>query len=288
MHTPRRTLAVAHSHTLQDQLGSLCYQYAPATIKAPHATACSAACDAPIITLINGYSRSHKDFKLWQRKLCAAGYGVLTLDNRGSGASSASRPFHFEQFVSDIQQLWQQLNIERSHVLGISMGGLIAQLLALHHPRSLLSLILVSTLAQPQYFTPLHPPKHPSQQPLWHPASRYFSPAFAQRYPLMVKMLEKELERHQDNPQLLKQLKYQREAFAQVSYAKLQSAKIHAPTLIIHGTQDCVIRPEAAHHLASLLPRSQLNLYAGSGHLLLAEQPQKLYEDVLQFIQNQP
>ena len=101
----------------------------------------------PWITMINGHTRSRSDFKLISRKLAAGNRRVLIFDNRGSGSTLALRPFSFEDFCQDVLELWQHLGIQKSSVLGISMGGFIAQGLAERTDR-IEKLILVSTAAK--------------------------------------------------------------------------------------------------------------------------------------------
>ena len=62
-------------------------------------------------------------------------FTVITFDNRGMGETGAgTRPFTVEQFAEDTAGLMDALGIESAHVFGISMGGFIAQELALRHP----------------------------------------------------------------------------------------------------------------------------------------------------------
>ena len=268
--------AKSHSHTLEDSLGKLFYHYTAPTTENATST----------LTLINGYLRTHSDFKIWRQKFSNAGYGVLTLDNRASGLSEVQKDFDFSEFSNDIKMLWQKLEIHNSHVLGISMGGIIAQFLACQQPQKLSSLILVSTLGTDQHFTPLQRPHPPHNTPLWHPVERYFSPTFAKKHPLMVNMLRSTLKRHEQDPQLLKQLHHQKKAFSEACYQNILHHHITCPTLIIHGSQDRVVRPEAARELSTLIQNSELKYYPDAGHLLLAENSPKLYTDALTFIES--
>ncbi|MCY4444459.1 MAG: alpha/beta hydrolase [Proteobacteria bacterium] len=241
------------------------------------------------ITFICGYSRSHKDFRLWQKKLAMTGYNVLLFDNRGSGLSKANQPFGFEQHTKDILCLWKHLGITHSAVIGFSMGGLIAQCLASHlhniSTRHISQLVLISTLPSSGYFSPLTGKTfHNPYAPLWHHLEKYFSQRFLKKHPHATQTLHKEVKRLSASTEDSQQLTYQRSAFQQASYKSIHHNHIAMPTLIIHGEDDRIIYPQAADTLHRLIPHTTLILYPQCGHLLLAEQPAKLYADISQFL----
>ena len=101
--------------------------------------------DGKIITLVNGHTRSSSDFRVLTRHAEQAGLGVLLLDNRASGKSSVEGPFTLLDMKDDILGIWNELGIEKSSVLGISMGGCIAQSIDILHPERIDRLVLVST-----------------------------------------------------------------------------------------------------------------------------------------------
>ena len=63
-----------------------------------------------------------------------AGFKVITLDNRAVGRSSVTSPFTLDDMCADVVAIWEHLEITSSALLGISMGGAVAQLLALDFP----------------------------------------------------------------------------------------------------------------------------------------------------------
>jgi pimeloyl-ACP methyl ester carboxylesterase len=83
------------------------------------------------ITLINGYTRPSSDFKLLGSFLAGEQKKVFCFDNRGCGQTEAVLDFSIEEIVGDVVDIWNSLGILQSDVLGISMGGLIAQRLAI-------------------------------------------------------------------------------------------------------------------------------------------------------------
>jgi pimeloyl-ACP methyl ester carboxylesterase len=87
--------------------------------------------------------------RLWGpavRRLLAAGYDVITFDNRGSGHSEAPwRPWSTRTMAADAVAVMDEIGVERAHVWGGSLGGMVAQEVALNHPGRVSTLILCST-----------------------------------------------------------------------------------------------------------------------------------------------
>ena len=82
--------------------------------------------------------------------LTAAGYDVICVDQRGHGQSSSPPgPYTIPQMANDIHKLIAQLKLDRTCVVGLSMGGRVAMRLALDHPQDVASLTLVSTKSEP-------------------------------------------------------------------------------------------------------------------------------------------
>lgn len=98
------------------------------------------------LLLIQGMSATHR---AWGRDFLAPleqSFECVVFDNRGMGLSGEARmPFSVAEMAGDVAALLEALEIERAHALGISMGGMIAQELALAHPERLLSLSLGAT-----------------------------------------------------------------------------------------------------------------------------------------------
>ena len=100
---------------------------------------------APIVTFSNSLSAT---LELWEFQMPAlrGGYRVLRYDTRGHGKSSApAGPYTMEMLTGDTVGLLDHLQIERTHFVGISMGGMIGQVLAVQHPQRLGKLVLCDT-----------------------------------------------------------------------------------------------------------------------------------------------
>ncbi len=100
---------------------------------------------APVVTLSHSLAT---DFSMWDLQVAVlkSGYRVLRYDTRGHGGTDAPEgPYTLEQLAEDAKALLQALGILKTHFMGISMGGMIGQVLALKDPGLLRSLILCDT-----------------------------------------------------------------------------------------------------------------------------------------------
>ncbi len=101
------------------------------------------------IVLIAGLGTEHKVYKPIIDDLSPR-YKVLAFDNRGVGRSDRpDAPYTIEMMANDTAALMKEVGIEKANVLGFSMGGKIAMVLALQHPEMVKSLVLTSTTARP-------------------------------------------------------------------------------------------------------------------------------------------
>jgi len=100
---------------------------------------------APVVTLSHSLAT---DLSMWDPQVAVlkSGYRVLRYDTRGHGGTDAPEgPYTLEQLAEDVRALLHALRIPKTHYMGISMGGMIAQVLALKNPGMLQSLILCDT-----------------------------------------------------------------------------------------------------------------------------------------------
>jgi 3-oxoadipate enol-lactonase len=107
--------------------------------------------DAPVVTLSNSLST---DLSMWdeQAPLLAHQYRLLRYDTRGHGNSEVTTaPYSMEQLADDIAGLLDSLGIKKTQFVGLSLGGMTAQMLALRRPQLISSLCLVATTCLPPY-----------------------------------------------------------------------------------------------------------------------------------------
>jgi pimeloyl-ACP methyl ester carboxylesterase len=109
----------------------------------------------PTLLLINGLGSQCINYdEQWCEKFAAHGYRVIRFDNRDTGLSSKLdlRPYALRDMAGDAVAVLDTANAERAHVMGVSMGGMIAQRLAIDHGDRLLSLTSVmSRTGEPEY-----------------------------------------------------------------------------------------------------------------------------------------
>lgn len=239
--------------------------------------------DVPVITLINGHMRTSSDFKMMTRHLVENGFRVLTLDNRGAGRSVAESEFDLDDMAADVVAIWDHLGIGQSHVLGISMGGMIAQWIAGHHEVRLRSLVLVSTCPNRDWIQ-----DHGSyawsddEQQVEQKLSGYFSKGFLSANRLLVAAMAKQMAKAAREGAFLEDSKRQMAAMKGFDATPIL-ARISAKVLVIHGSEDAIVPPAAAQLLAAAIRGASIRIFPGAGHLLLAERPKELYEVIAQF-----
>src|SRR5919109_1826498 len=103
---------------------------------------------APIITLSNSLA---SNLSMWdpQTSVLTSRYRVLRYDTRGHGGTDApAGPYSLDELTEDVRALLQALGITRTHFIGLSMGGMIGQIMALKYPQVLQSLVLCDTMSR--------------------------------------------------------------------------------------------------------------------------------------------
>ncbi|MCX6125281.1 MAG: alpha/beta hydrolase [Proteobacteria bacterium] len=236
----------------------------------------------PVVTLINGHTRSSSDFKLMARQLVAANLSCLVLDNRGSGKSSFSRPFTFEEMEEDVVAVWDHLNISTSSVLGISMGGFIAQGLAAKHQKRLHHLMLVSTAPGPDWINSTDGSWSNREGQIEAKLEAYFASGFVERNRLLFESMVRQTRLAINDGRFAENSKMQRDALR--GYQKCwRHSDILAKTMIVHGEEDRIVNIKASKELRQQIRGSELVSLPETGHLILAESPKKLYELALKW-----
>ena len=205
-------------------------------------------------------------------------YQTITFDNRGAGQSSTPPgPYRMRQFAADIVCLLNCLDLSQVFVLGLSMGGMIAQELALMAPDRIRAMVLGCTHCGGERRIP--PPAEVlarfvnneglTQEQIIDKNIPFF---FSSRC-LKTRPYEVELYRE---AQLLAPLQPEAAFHAQLAAIRGfnccdELPKIRIPTLIITGTEDLLVPGENARLLARCISGAELVEIAGAGHALHAE-----------------
>jgi 3-oxoadipate enol-lactonase len=101
----------------------------------------------PPLLLIHGIGADHDMWRQQIKTLPAAGYFVIVPDLRGHGQSGVPETFRIVDCARDLNDLLDALDIQQAHLIGVSMGGMVAQQFGLLYPQRALSLILVDSLS---------------------------------------------------------------------------------------------------------------------------------------------
>jgi 3-oxoadipate enol-lactonase len=214
-------------------------------------------------------------------------FQVVLLDNRGIGESEApAGPYTAAEMADDVVRVLDEAGIERAQVVGTSLGGMIAQELALRTER-VERLVLVCTT-----------PGGPSAAPMPKVTAQLIAEA-ASMEPLVA------LRRFVENAlapgapeELVERILAHRLRTAQPPAAWAAQAaagmsfdawdrlpELRAPTLVLHGTEDVVVDPANSTLLVERIPDARLEWFPGCGHLLFWEEPERFVALVGEFLE---
>lgn len=242
------------------------------------------------LLLIHGLAGTHG---VWGEPFLAgldATLESIAYDQRGIGASSPSEgPFSIADLADDAAAVLDALGLDRAHVFGTSMGGMVAQELALRHPGKVETLVLGCTYAG-------------------GPGSAITDRAVIGRYLDAVRSGDVELAvrtgfelnmapaaRERDRAyRTYRTLAFAAAAPREVIVEQARATATHdtsarlgqitAPTTIIHGDQDLMLDVSNAHQIAGLIPHARLEILAGAGHVFWMEEPERSAQLVVEAV----
>ena len=208
------------------------------------------------------------------RGLLARRFRVLSYDNRGIGESEIPPgPYTVAALAEDAAGVLDAAGVERAHVIGASLGGMAAQLLAAEQPERFERLVLVGTTpggagAYPLPQQTLALMAEAASLPPEVALRRFVENALAPGSPLVDEVFAYR-QQHPPDP-----AGWAAQAAAGASWdADGRLARIVAPTLVVAGTADAVVDPRNAQLLADAIPGAKLELVDGAGHLPFWERP---------------
>ena len=248
--------------------------------------------DGPALVLLMGIGYDSSLWTLQQVPVLCGRFRVVILDNRDAGRSSrADHPYTIADMADDVAGLLDALDIDRTHLLGLSMGSMIGMEFALRHADRLDRLVLAGPGAAPARsavdpiaiwnWVKAHDPSGEvfgGQQFTW-----LFSAAFLRN----KTAVQDTIALLASNPNPIEPEAYDRQAQAYLQFDALDRLDgIKAPTLIIVGEQDLLTPPWIAREVADRIPGAQLKIVTGDGssHLVPLERPDKFNQLVMDFL----
>jgi pimeloyl-ACP methyl ester carboxylesterase len=216
-------------------------------------------------------------------------YRVIIFDNRGAGRSECPRgDFSIELFADDTVALMDSLGIDRAHVLGYSMGGMVAQELVLRHPQRVGKLMLYATYCggSDSVF-----------------GDKEVLARLVDRSGTVDDLVERSMglmfsrDWIEDNRAVLDEFKRRyliaptpdhvaaRQFMATVNFdASDRISGIEKPTLVACGMEDILIPPQNSSLIASKIPDAELIAYPHAGHGFIWQDREQCLEDLADFL----
>ena len=241
------------------------------------------------VLLIMGFGGDHTAWA-FQMGAFSARHRVIAFDNRGVGQTeSPDHPYATRMMAADALGLMDLLGIDRAHVIGVSMGGMIAQELALKSPDRVRSLHLGCTFARPDaYMLALNAAWRDMRIGLGREATLrtlglwLFAPStYAERPDLVETLLQTALAN--PYPQSVTGFLRQGEAVAAHDTRDRLSA-IRCPTLVSVAEDDILVPPRFSREIAARIRGAELRLIPAAGHGYFLEQPDAFNALSLDFI----
>jgi 3-oxoadipate enol-lactonase len=214
---------------------------------------------------------------------------VISFDNRGVGRSEQPRgPYTLAQMAEDAIAVLDAANVATVSVYGISMGGMIAQELALRHPERVRALVLgASTPGGTRHTLPEHEvldflrrrPEMPTEEGVWASVPYTYSRATRERHAARI------------GEDVVQRLRFPPEPDgyrAQGGAARWHDTSgrlsaIRAPTLVLHGREDRIVPLANGRLLAESISGARLEVLEDAGHLYVTDAPEAA-RTVLRFL----
>ncbi|WP_415381875.1 alpha/beta fold hydrolase [Halosimplex sp. TS25] len=244
--------------------------------------------DAPVVTFVEGLSYGTWMWD-WQREAFAA-HRTLVWDNRGTGDSDEPEgPYTVADMAGDLDAVLDDAGVDRTHLVGASLGGMIAQEYALEYDRAE-SLALCCTTPGGDDAVPVPeetqarmlnvPEEYDRAERVRHKMRPAFTDEFREREPEVVDRI---VDWRLDTDPSDRAYEWQSAAAAAFD-ASDRLGDLTLPTLVLHGADDRVLPVENGRLLADLIPEATLVEIDGGSHLFFIERPERVNDELREFL----
>lgn len=240
----------------------------------------------PPLILMHGAEADHSMFDAFGA-LLAEHFTVIAYDQRDSGGTrNPADLYGLNELADDAAHLIAAIGYERAHVFGTSLGGAIAQVLAVRHPQRVDRLVLSSTFRigvpplsiNPEVFPRLAALRTGLPGTAGEIAAYFFPPAHIAAHPEVVRIFAGN-SRHEAQKQ--------RRGAILAQPAEVDLAAIAAPTLVIVGAEDRLIPPAHSLALADEIPNARTAVIPKVGHVATLQDPAAVAATVLTFLEGE-
>ena len=244
--------------------------------------------------LIRGLSSSLDSWPPYSIEEFSKLFKTILFDNRGAGRTSIPEgKYSSKLMASDTIGLMDALNIKKASILGYSMGGCIAQEIAINHPNRVSKLILASTWSGHAHgiVTP-NPEENPFpkmipliKQKRFEEMARVLTDAlfpehFKKKNPQIIENVIKNYMAHPPSSRGFEGQRAYVETFE--TYDKL--SEINIPTLVLHGGKDKILPVENAKILTEKIPSARLRIFKDAGHGVIIQELKAWTDEILNFL----
>lgn len=246
----------------------------------------------PWLLLLMGLGGRAEDWSEPFTERLARAFRVVRVDNRGAGRSAKPEgPYTIEQLAGDALAVLDAVGAIQAHVVGFSMGGMIAQELALLHGARVDRLVLVSTheggsaVVPPTEaaFAALRARGRDARAVVRGRVAAFAAPGWAEAHPQEVDELARIA---LEEPMPMSAFLSQAHAVAVGDRAARVPSLPH-PTLVVHGARDALVPPANGERLARAIPGARLVMLPEVGHLPMWEAPDALATAIEDFLGEQ-
>jgi 3-oxoadipate enol-lactonase len=242
------------------------------------------------VVLIGGFTMVKESWELQVAEL-ARHFRVITFDNRGVGETTVpSEPFTIADMAADTVRLMDALAIDSAHIFGVSMGGLIAQVLGLDYPDRIKKLALGCTThggrhaVQPEKavmasLAEASDPNISAEEAVRKKVPVIFSEGFIREEPKRVEERVGFDVQHSPTPEgAAGQM-----AALSVFNVRRRLEEIRLPVLVITGSEDRMMPPDNSRLLAEGILGAELYIVEGAGHSFYFEKPDEVNRVLIDF-----